>query len=56
MFGVHTNVLSFAKYDDKEMLLISINFNADPIDMHYNLTSLRTLFRNYERSDLVGKL
>lgn len=27
LYGIHTNVISFAKYDDKEVLLISTNFN-----------------------------
>lgn len=56
MYGVHTNVLSFAKYDEKEILLVSINFNSGPIDMHYNLTALRVLFKRYERANIIAKL
>lgn len=38
------------------MLLISINFNSDAVDMHYNLTPLKVLFKNYERGNLVIKI
>lgn len=38
------------------MLLISINFNSDAVDMHYNLTHLKSLFKNYEHSNKVIKL
>jgi hypothetical protein len=53
---VHNNVLSFARYDQHELLLISINFNYDAIDMHYNLTPLKSLFKNHERADTVLKI
>jgi hypothetical protein len=56
IYGVHNNVLSFVRYDEHEILLVSINFNANAIDMHYNLTSLKSLFKKYERSDKVLKL
>jgi hypothetical protein len=38
------------------MLLISINFNSDAIDMHFNLTHLKVLFKNYEHSNKVIKI
>lgn len=44
------------RYDSKEMLLISINFNTDAVDMHYNLAHLKALFKNHERSNKVIKL
>lgn len=53
LYGIHTNVISFAKYDDKEILLISTNFNETAIDMHYNLHPLKALFANPSHSDLV---
>lgn len=53
LYGIHTNVISFAKYDDKEILLISTNFNETSIDMHYNLTPLKTLFTNPNHSNLI---
>ena len=53
LYGIHTNVISFAKYDDKEVLLISTNFNETAIDMHYNLTPLKALFTNPSNSDLI---
>lgn len=56
LYGIHTNVISFAKYDDKEILLISTNFNETSIDMHYNLTPLKVLFTNPSLSDLVLKI
>jgi hypothetical protein len=56
IYGIHNNVLSFVRYDESELLLISINFNSDAIDMHYNLTQLRSLFKHHDRSDIVLKL
>jgi hypothetical protein len=56
LYGIHTNVISFAKYNDEQILLISINFNEGDIDMHYNLTSLKNLFKNPARSDLIVRL
>lgn len=56
LYGIHTNVISFAKYDDKEILLISTNFNETPIDMHYNLTSLKLLFTDPSSSNLILKI
>jgi hypothetical protein len=47
IYGTHNNVISFARYDRNEILLISINFNSDAVDMHYNLTHLKTLFKNH---------
>lgn len=41
------------RYDRNEMLLISINFNSDAVDMHYNLSHLKSLFKNHERSSKV---
>lgn len=38
------------------MLLISINFNSDAVDMHYNLTHLKALFKNHEHSSKVIKV
>lgn len=35
---------------------MSINFNADAVDMHYNLTPLKHLFKNHERSNKVVKV
>jgi hypothetical protein len=49
-FGIHKNVLSFARYNASEILLISINFNPDAVDMHYNLSTLKSLFKKYDRS------
>jgi len=56
IYGIHNNVLSFVRYSESEILLISINFNSDAIDMHYNLTPLKHLFKHYERSSVVLKL
>lgn len=56
LYGIHTNVISFAKYDDKEILLISTNFNETAIDMHYNLTPLKFLFTDPANSDLILKI
>ncbi len=56
MYGTHNNVLSFVRYNGNEMLLISINFNSDAIDMHYNLTHLKVLFKDYEHSNKVIKI
>ena len=56
LYGIHTNVISFAKYDDKHILLISTNFNETPIDMHYNLTSLKFLFTDPSISNLILKI
>jgi hypothetical protein len=56
IYGTHNNVISFVRYDRSEMLLISINFNSDAVDMHYNLTHLKTLFKNHERSNKVIKI
>lgn len=56
IYGTHNNVISFVRYDSSEMLLISINFNSDPVDMHYNLNHLKTLFKNHERSNKVIKI
>ena len=44
------------RYDESEMLLISINFNNSTIDMHYNLTPLKKLFKKYERNSIVVKI
>lgn len=38
------------------MFLISINFNSDAVDMHYNLTHLKVLFKNYEHSNKIIKI
>jgi hypothetical protein len=56
IYGTHNNVISFVRYDSSELLLISINFNSDAVDMHYNLTHLKTLFKNHERSSKVIKI
>lgn len=56
LYGIHTNVISFAKYDDKEILLISTNFNETAIDMHYNLTPLKFLFTDPNNSNLILKI
>ncbi len=56
LYGIHTNVISFAKYDEREILLISTNFNETPVDMHYNLTPLKVLFSNPIHSDLILKI
>jgi hypothetical protein len=53
LYGVHNNVLSFARYNSEEILLISINFNSNAVDMHYNLSPLKVLFKDYERSNIV---
>lgn len=55
-YGIHKNVLSFAKYNDKEILLISINFNESNVDMHYNLNNLKYLFTKAYQSNLVVKV
>lgn len=56
LYGIHTNVISFAKHDDREILLISTNFNETAIDMHYNLTPLKAYFTDPVHSDLVLKI
>ena len=56
IYGKHNSVLSFARYNEEGVLLIAINFNADAVDMHYNLSSLKILFKNWERSGLVVQL
>lgn len=56
LYGIHTNVISFAKYDDKEILLISTNFNETAIDMHYNLTPLKFLFNEPSNCDIILKI
>ena len=38
------------------MFLISINFNSDAVDMHYNLAHLKVLFKNYEHSNKIIKI
>ena len=53
LYGIHTNVISFCKYGEKQILLISTNFNETAVDMHYNLTSLKTLFKNPAQSDII---
>lgn len=53
MYGIHTNVLSFAKWNSSEVLLICVNFNAAAIDMHFNLTNLKYVFSNAFKSTLV---
>ena len=55
-YGVHKNVLSFAKWNEKEILLISINFNEAKVDMHYNLNNLKYLFTKAYQSNLVVKI
>ena len=56
LYGIHTNVISFAKYDEKGLLLISTNFNETSIDMHYNLTPLKFLFTDPTNSNLILKI
>ena len=47
IYGKHNSVLSFARYTEEAALLISINFNPDAVDMHYNLSALKGLFKNW---------
>ena len=56
MYGIHTNVLSFAKWNEKEVIIVVINFNNAAIDMHFNLTNLKYLFSNAYSSNLVVKI
>ena len=56
IYGIHNSVLSFVRYDEEALMLISINLNANAIDMHYNLTPLKALFKKYDRSNKVVKL
>jgi hypothetical protein len=55
LYGVHNNILAFSRYNEEQLLLISINFNPNPVDMHYNLAPLRNLFRG-GRSSIILKL
>lgn len=56
MYGLHKNVLSFAKWNSSEIILISINFNPTAIDMHYNLHNFKYIFTKANRSTLVVKI
>ena len=56
MYGLHKNVLSFAKWNSSEIILISINFNPTAIDMHYNLHNFKYIFTKAHRSTLVVKI
>ena len=55
-YGVHKNILSFAKWNNSEMLIISINFNETKVDMHYNFNNLKYIFTKPFRSNLVLEL
>ena len=56
IYGFHNNILSFARYTEEEIILVSINFNPDAVDMHYNLSPLKVLFKKHQRSAIVLKL
>ena len=56
MYGTHTNVLSFAKWNSSQVLLVCVNFNAAAIDMHFNLTNLKYVFSHPYKSTLVIRL
>lgn len=55
-YGVHKNVLSFAKWNREEILVISINFNSTKVDMHYNFTNLKYIFTKPFRSNMIVKI
>ena len=56
MYGIHKNVLSFAKWNEKEIILIAINFNSSSIDTHFNLHNFKYLFTKANISNMVVKI
>jgi hypothetical protein len=56
IYGAHNNILSFARYNEDHIILVSINFNPEAVDMHYNLSPLKSLFKKYQHSDIILKL
>ena len=55
-YGIHKNILSFAKWGSSEILLVSINFNETAVDMHYNLNNLKNIFTKPYKSNLIVKV
>lgn len=54
--GWHDHVLAFARYTQKEIAIIAINFNDSPAHVYLNLKNLKFLFKNYETSDMIVKV
>lgn len=54
--GWHTHVLAFARYNNKQLAIIAINFNDSPVHVYLNLKNLKFLFKNYETSDMIVRV